>query len=154
MKAPRTEELSKQLAAAKVRDRLAFSHMFDHACELEQELQTQKGACELFAAGQESYLKEISELSRRNYGKSCILDKIADILDLPNEATDDEIYSEAIRVINRANALDNLLSDVNAVIGHWRKTDWFKSDQTARNEIVVGVDQQAARQLLKKLETV
>ena len=99
MKAPRTHELSKRLAAAKVRDKLAFSHMFDHACELEEELKTSQGACELFAAGQESYLKEISELSRRNYDKGCILDHLGDILDLPNEATDDEIHYEAIRVI-------------------------------------------------------
>lgn len=45
-----------------------------------------------------------------------------------------------------------LLSRVESVIGHWRETDWFASDDIARNEIVVGVDQQAARALLKKLE--
>lgn len=38
MKALRTHALSEQLQAAKVRDKLAFSHMFDHACKLEGEI--------------------------------------------------------------------------------------------------------------------
>lgn len=62
-------------------------------------------------------------------------------------------YETAKRLEDKAEGLLALVSCVDFVIGHWRQTDWFESRDIARHEIVVWVDQQSARDLLKKLET-
>ena len=109
MKAPKTHELSKRLAAAKVRDKLAFSHMFDHACELEDTLQAEQ---EIREGGERCAMIDHNEIKR----------------------------------------LRGLIENVEAVIGHWRLTDWFR-EGFHRGEITTGVNEEAARELLKKLET-
>lgn len=106
--APTTHELSASLQRAKVRDRLAFSYMFDHACELEESLTMAKAQAMRW-------------------------------------------QDECQRVIGTNDELWNVIRLVQSLVADWRETDWFHSDDIARNEIVVGVDQNKAREVLKKL---